>query len=91
MFKIIVFKIKFTTEAAMRNIKERFHEALIGSPGYVESEIAITDGDYNDEFILVVGNSNNNNITFNIFADNTFEKEDAKSSILDIIMQLSID
>ena len=43
-------------------IKEAFHNALAGSPAYVDSEIAICAED-DTSFHLVIGNSNECNIT----------------------------
>ena len=40
----------------------KFHEALVGSPAYVNSEIAICETG-EDEFTLVIGNDNDNDLT----------------------------
>lgn len=40
---------------------EEFHKALVGSPAYINNEIAICeDGDCC--FVLIVGNDNNNDL-----------------------------
>lgn len=58
----IVFKIKCSTPEEREKVQERFHKALIGSPAYINSEIAICDGDTStnkhpkpDSFYLAVG------------------------------------
>lgn len=54
----IIFKIKSSTPEERKRIMERFHEALIGSPAYINSEIALCDGDDNTgdaEFYFAVG------------------------------------
>ena len=43
-------------------IKAAFHNALVGSPAYVDSEITICDED-DTSFHLIIGNSNDCNIT----------------------------
>ena len=58
----IVFKIKCSTHEEREKVQERFHNALIGSPAYISSEIAICDGDAStskqpkpDSFYLAFG------------------------------------
>ena len=43
-------------------LKEKCHKALKGSPGYINSEIAIVDDD-DDSFMLVIGECNDNDLT----------------------------
>ena len=52
---------KFETREQMVETMTKFHEALVGSPAYVNSEIAICETGEN-EFTLVVGNDNKNNL-----------------------------
>ena len=59
---ICIKRVFETPEQAMK-VKIQYHEALRGSPAYVNSEIAITDGDNPTEFYLVVGNSNEADIS----------------------------
>ena len=40
----IVFKIKSSTPEENNRVQKRFHDALVGSPAYQNSEIAICDG-----------------------------------------------
>ena len=54
---ICIKRVFETPEQAMR-VKTQYHEALVGSPAYINSEIAIMDGDHPTEFYLVVGNGN---------------------------------
>lgn len=54
----IVFKIKSSTPEENNRVQKRFHDALVGSPAYQNSEIAICDGDNapdNSYFYLAVG------------------------------------
>ena len=54
----IVFKIKSSTPDENNIVKRRFHDALVGSPAYQNSEISICDGDDapdNSYFYLTVG------------------------------------
>lgn len=57
---MITFKVKGNFET-----KEKFHKALVGSPGYVNSEIAICDED-EESFLLIVGNKNDDDIAFEV-------------------------
>lgn len=50
----------------LMRVKEDFHYGLVGSPAYIESEIAITDGDNPNSFELIVGNKNNSDLHINI-------------------------
>lgn len=55
----IIFKIKSSTPEESNRVRRRLHDALIGSPAYVNSEIAICDGEKDNPnssfFYLVVG------------------------------------
>ena len=59
---MISLVIKSKDKESMVSIKEKFHNALVGSPAYIESEIAICDRDDNS-FYLAIGNDNDNDIT----------------------------
>ena len=62
---MIEIKIKCNDEEERDELRDRLCEALVGSPAYVDSEIAICDeGD--DGFILVVGNPNAKNVAFEL-------------------------
>ena len=56
---MICIKRVFETPDQAMKVKTQYHEALVGSPAYVNSEIAILEGDHPTEFYLVVGNANN--------------------------------
>lgn len=64
-------------------VKEQLHRALVGSPAYKESEIAICDGDNpKNEFYLMVGNecevpSDNCSIGINFDSMPVIEKPEA--------------
>lgn len=53
-------EIKFNDRAVM----EKLHKALVGSPAYINSEIAICEEQ--EGFVLVVGNENENNCTVEV-------------------------
>ena len=56
-----MIELKFNDKAIMGTL----HAALVGSPAYITSEIAIVEGD-NDDFYLVVGNENDHDCTVEI-------------------------
>ena len=56
-----MIEIKFNDTTLM----EKLHNALVGSPAYVDSEIAIYEDD-NGGFSLVVGNPNENDCVIEI-------------------------
>ena len=62
---MIEIKIKCNDEQERDELRDKFCEALVGSPAYVESEIAVCD-DGDDGFILAVGNDNSHDITFEL-------------------------
>ena len=55
----IIFRIKSSTPEESHRVQSRLHDALIGSPAYVNSEIAICDGEkdnpYSSFFYFAVG------------------------------------
>ena len=55
--------IKCKDNETMLKTREKFHNALVGSPAYLSSEIAICNEDDDTSFNLVVGDINNNDIT----------------------------
>lgn len=72
---MIVFKINCYTQEKMIKKREEFHEALIGSPAYQDSEIAVCDED-DTSFLLIIGKNNENNIKYNISVNRlTISKE----------------
>lgn len=72
---MIVMKVNCRTQERMIKKREEFHKALIGSPAYVDSEIAVCDED-DTSFLLIVGKNNDNDVYYNINADRlTISKE----------------
>ena len=72
----IVFKIKCSTPEEREKVQERFHNALIGSPAYILSEIAICDGDAStskqpkpDSFYLAFGLESRKGSQFDVKID----------------------
>ena len=62
----------------LNNLKNDIHEALVGSPAYKNSEIAIVDDDNDsDSFILAVGENNSSNLEMSL-EDAVFTTEDSK-------------
>lgn len=54
----------------LRKTGQAFHNALVGSPGYVNDEICLCVDETNREIILVVGNnSNDKSIIINDFTE----------------------
>ena len=55
----IIFRLKSSTSEESHRVQSRLHDALIGSPAYVNSEIAICDGEKDNPdssfFYLAVG------------------------------------
>lgn len=64
--------IKAKDNESMLKIREEFHKALVDSPAYINSEIAICteNPDNSNEFNLVIGDCNNNDITKVIEVEN---------------------
>ena len=58
----IYFTKKFESVEECEKEKRVLHDALVGSPAYINSEIAIVQGDTDCEFILCVGNDNFKNL-----------------------------
>lgn len=81
---MIQFKFTAKDAEAINAVKEKLHEALVGSPGYVSNEILLSDGDTDNDFILIVGNdAGEANVNIGIVFDNievsqnTDEKEES--------------
>ena len=90
----IVFKIKCSTPEEREKVQERFHKALIGSPAYINSEIAVCDENSGidsinilpkpDSFYLAVGLESAQGPQFDVKIDVTSDSfyytnaEDAK-------------
>lgn len=62
---MIEIKVRCEDEQTRDELRDKFCSALVGSPAYVESEIAVCD-DGDDGFILAVGNCNSNDISFEL-------------------------
>lgn len=58
----IFIKCAFQNKEEMLSAKTKAHKALVGSPGYINSEIAIVDGDLDSEFILIIGHDNEDDL-----------------------------
>lgn len=62
---MIVFKIHCSHEEVTNEWRDKFCEALVGSPAFINSEIAVCD-DNECNFVLIVGESNDHDMTFDI-------------------------
>lgn len=60
---MLKFNFKCNTQEEMFEKKEAIHDALVGSPAYINSEIAVCDVD-DITFTLVIGELNDNNAEF---------------------------
>ena len=82
-----MIQFNFTTneDVDISPIKERFHDALVGSSSYKESEIAIVDGDIPKcSFSLIVGAERpepDKNLTMHIHFDALPTVEAANASV----------
>lgn len=74
---MITINIKCNSVEEMKDLRGRMHEALVGSTAYKESEIAICDLQ-DDAFTLIVGNSNENNVEYDLHSSQLLVREDAK-------------
>ncbi len=63
---MISFKVNVEDKKNVDAVKEGFHNALVGSPAYINSEIAICDGGEECDFFLVVGNNNDNDLAVDL-------------------------
>lgn len=69
---MIQFKFATSDGTEIDVLKEKMHSALAGSPAYVNDEIIISDGDADNEFLLIVGNNcedPNDNVEIGIVFD----------------------
>ncbi len=57
-----------------KEIAEKLHEALIGSPAYIDSEIALVYDDTYNETNLVVGNDNKGDINIRVDSYNIVDE-----------------
>lgn len=71
---MIVLIVKSKDRETMFQKREEFHNALVGSLAYMESEIAICDMQEDEtSFLLIIGNNNDNDITKIIDSDNLMD------------------
>ena len=64
---MLVIKVECKDEKERLEKMEEFHNALVSSPAYVNSEIAICHSDENS-FLLVVGKNNGKDTIYSIKA-----------------------
>lgn len=73
---MIVFNIKCKQDEAAF-LRDRMCEALVGSPAFVNSEIGVCDVSPS-EFCLVIGHSNDSDITFDVNESDLVEAQQAE-------------
>ena len=73
--------IQCGSKEEMEQKKTRMHEALKGSPAYIDSEIAICDND-DTSFYLVIGQNNDRDLKVTIGSRELIEdKEEVKTDV----------
>ena len=72
----IVFHNHFSTEEDAANVKSSMHNALRGSSAYVDSQVAICDGNTDDDFYLIVGESGEGEYSTDLYLYNIAEPTD---------------
>lgn len=76
---MVLFTIKANTVEEMTALRDRICEALVGSPAFINNEIAVCDSPCSpDMFEFFIGESNNADVSFE-FSANDFpvrERED---------------
>ncbi len=93
----MAIQFNFTTNPGMdiTPVKEDIHKALVGSPAYVNSEIAICDGDDpSSSFCLIVGNDQENpddNVTINIHLDAIPSTEETTNASVEQTLEVADD
>ena len=69
----VSINIKCTSPEEMFKLREKFHLGLVGSPGYINNEIAICDLQ-DDAFTLIVGNCNGEDVDYDVHCKNLLER-----------------
>lgn len=69
----VVINIKCKSTNEMKELREKIHLGLVGSPAYINSEIAVCDLQ-DDAFTLIVGNSNDNDIEYDLHSANILQR-----------------
>ena len=80
---MIVLNIKCENEEKMHKLRDRMCQALVGSPAFIESEIAVCDFvDVPNAFTIVVGNENDADIEFDLVESDFKVRSDAKEEAI---------
>ena len=69
----VAINIKCTSPEEMTELRDKMHCGLVGSQAYVNSEIAICDLQ-DDAFTIIIGNSNDNDVDFDVHCKNLLER-----------------
>lgn len=69
----VILNIKCKSREEMIELREKMHRGLAGSPGYIESEIAICDFQ-EDAFTLAVGRGNGHDIDLDVHSGDLLER-----------------
>lgn len=62
---MVSINIKCSSPEEMHELRDKFCLSLMGSPAFIDNEIAVCDLQ-DDAFTLIVGNSNDNNIDLDV-------------------------
>lgn len=55
---------KCDDEDDMKNKRDRCCEALVGSPGFINDEIMITNSDNGNDFEIIIGENNDKDLEY---------------------------
>lgn len=76
---MIVLNIKCRSAEEMPKLRDRMCEALVGSPAFINSEIAICDfTDLDKAFSVFIGKPNENDIEYDMVAEDFMVRSDSK-------------
>lgn len=68
-----VLNVKCTSNEEMIKLREIVHLSLVGSPAYINSEIAVCDLQ-DDAFTLIVGNNNDHDVEYDVNSTNLLNR-----------------
>ena len=72
---MIVLNIKCKNPEEMAKLRNRMCEALVGSPAFVNNEIAVCDfTDLDKAFSVFIGNSNDHDVEYDLIDANFMER-----------------
>ena len=76
---MIVLNIKCRSAEDMPKLRDRMCEALVGSPAFINNEIAVCDfTDYDKAFSIFIGKPNGNDIEYDLIDEDFMVCSDEK-------------